>query len=77
MTLLIQITQIFGSLLILIAFALLQMKTITISSRSYLLLNVVGSVLLAVTALIEQQWGFLFLEAIWAIVSLIALVRRG
>jgi hypothetical protein len=39
-------------------------------SRLYLVLNFVGSLILAVLAWHERQWGFLLLESVWAIVSL-------
>jgi hypothetical protein len=70
-----QVVQVAGALLILIAFAGLQMGRISAESRLYLVLNLVGSVTLAVLAIIETQWGFVLLETVWAIVSAWALVR--
>src|SRR5690606_11266921 len=40
-----------------------------IRSLTYLGLNLAGSLILAVIALLHQSWGFLLLEGTWAIVS--------
>jgi hypothetical protein len=70
-----QLVQIVGALLILTAFAAAQFGAMHQHSRSYLVLNLVGSVILAVLAWLDRQWGFLLLEGVWAVVSLWALVR--
>ena len=66
--------QIGGSLLVLAGFALAQWGLLDLKSKRYLILNTVGSAVLAVDAVIGQQWGFLLLEGVWAIVSGISLV---
>jgi hypothetical protein len=71
-----QLVQIFGSLLILIAFAAAQRGALSAKSRVYVLLNLVGSTILAVLAAHERQWGFLLLEFCWAVVSSWALVQN-
>ena len=64
-----QLVQVFGSLLILVAFAAAQRGALTASSRSYLCLNLVGSAILTFLAAHERMWGFLLLEFCWALVS--------
>jgi hypothetical protein len=64
-----QLVQILGSLLVLAAFAASQRGRLSTTSPTYLTLNVVGSAVLAALALHEHQWGFLLLEASWALVS--------
>ena len=68
-----QLVQIIGALLILSAFVLAQMRRMTTSSRAYLALNLVGSIILAVLAGLDRDLGFLLLETVWAIVSAVGL----
>jgi hypothetical protein len=70
-----QLVQIAGSLLILAAFAASQAGRLPIDSQRYLVLNFIGSAILAVLAWMDQQWGFLLLEGVWAVVSLWSLVQ--
>jgi len=67
--------QIVGALLVLAGFTGTQLGWVTPTSIAYLLVNLVGSGLLAVLALIGRDWGFLLLEGVWALVSLISLIR--
>ena len=71
-----QLVQVIGALLILVAFAAAQLGAMDQHSRAYLVLNLVGSLILAVLAWHERQWGFLLLESVWAIVSLWSLGLR-
>lgn len=74
-----QFVHIIGSLLVLTGFALAQHGILNQKSLSYLALNLVGSGVLTVEAALEQQWGFLLLESVWAILSAASLtgVLRG
>jgi hypothetical protein len=69
-----QVIQVLGAVLILAAFALAQWGFLDQKSVLYLVFNVVGSAVLAVDAALGQQWGFLLLEGVWAIVSLASLI---
>ena len=70
-----QVIQVVGALLILAAFALSQLDRLTPDSLSYLVLNALGSGILAVDALSDEQWGFVLLEAVWCLVSIYGLTR--
>lgn len=71
----IQLISVAGALAILIAYAANQLRYMGPSNLSYALLNFAGSTVLAVVAVVEEQWGFLLLEAIWALVSLWATMK--
>jgi hypothetical protein len=71
----IQIVSIVGSLMILSAYAANQTGRWTAARREYMLLNLFGAGVLAVVAVVEEQWGFLLLEAVWTLVSAWALLR--
>lgn len=71
-----QMLQILGAVMILAAFIAAQVRALNPQSVAYLLLNFLGSAVLAVLALRERQWGFLLLEGSWAAVSLGSLVAQ-
>jgi hypothetical protein len=70
------VLQVLGAVLILVPFALAQFGGLEPRAYPYLALNLAGSALLAVLALLGQQWGFLLLEAVWALVSLWGILNR-
>jgi hypothetical protein len=71
-----QLAQVVGALLILVAYALAQFGVLNQRSYWYIGLNLVGATALAILAWHEEQWGFLLLEGVWALVSAVALVSR-
>ncbi|MGI6487502.1 MAG: CBU_0592 family membrane protein [Syntrophothermaceae bacterium] len=71
----IQIVSLVGALMILVAFALSQAGKLGRKDLSYNALNLVGSSILAVIAVLEKQAGFLLLEGSWAVLSFYALAK--
>ncbi len=75
-----QIISVLGALAILGAYIANQFRLIGPLNMSSSVMNFIGSAVLAVIAVIEVQWGFILLEAVWALVSLwgiIKLLRGG
>ncbi len=70
-----QAVSLLGAFLILLPFTMSQLNRLAVRSVPYQSMNLVGSGLLEVVALVEQQYGFILLEAVWAGVSLWGLVR--
>jgi hypothetical protein len=69
--------QIIGALLVLAGFTASQFGRLDPRSTGYLLVNLIGSALLAMLALVGREWGFLLLEGVWAAVSATGLLRRA
>jgi hypothetical protein len=67
--------ELVGAVLILAGFTLAQLRLLDQHSLVYLVLNLVGSFVLAVIALVDERWGFLLLEGVWSIVSAISLAN--
>jgi hypothetical protein len=70
-----QVIQVIGALMILVAYAAAQAGRWSTDDVLYLVLNEIGSVILAVLAAISQNWGFLLLEGVWAVVTAISLLK--
>ena len=64
-----------GAMLILVAYAGHQMSWMIPASRSYNILNAVGSAILAYIAFHPFQIGFVVLEIAWTLISIYALLR--
>ena len=70
-----QVIQVVGALLILTGYAASQFGKLDQRLLAYLLLNAIGSAILAVLGYVERQWGFFLLEGVWALVSVWGLIR--
>ena len=68
--------QFFGAILILVAFALAPTGRLDPNAYPYILMNIVGAATLAVLAFLLQRWGFVLLEGVWTLVSVVALIMR-
>ncbi len=69
--------QIGGSILILTAYALAQFKVMSQTSSLFFALNIVGSGVLGVLAIVTAQWGFALLECVWSLVTLFSAGRHA
>jgi hypothetical protein len=72
-----QVIQVIGALMILVAYAAAQAGRWSTDALLYLWLNLLGSAILAVLAGMSENWGFLLLETVWAIVTAGSLLKRG
>jgi hypothetical protein len=72
----VQVISILGAITILVAYGANQAGYIGTERLSYSVMNLVGSGILATVSVIEEQWGFLLLEGVWAVVSVWALWRH-
>lgn len=70
-----QVVQVAGALLLLAGFVGVQVGQLEAEGLPALLLNAIGSGLLAVLALRGSDWGFLMLEAVWCLVALGGIAR--
>ena len=70
-----QIISLLGALLILVPFAASQVGRLRTMSLTYQVLNLIGGGTLATIAVLERQYGFILLEGVWAVMSLVGLWR--
>jgi hypothetical protein len=64
-----------GVLLILLAYFLNSFGIIVSKNLNFILLNLIGSILACLASVLLKYIPFILLEAIWAIVSLISLLK--
>lgn len=71
-----QIVSLLGAALILIAYALVQLNRMTATSRVFLLMNLAGSLILAIVAFRVHQLGLTVVEGSWAGISVYGLLKK-
>jgi hypothetical protein len=69
------VVELVGAALILSGFVLAQTGRLATASMTYLVLNFFGAGILAATAAVDGDLGFLLLEGVWATVSAFSIVR--
>ncbi len=72
---LLQVMSIVGALMVLAAYGLNQGGIWRELHAGYLTLNIIGSLMLGVVAIVDQRAGFILLEFAWAGVGLIGVAR--
>ena len=70
-----QFISVLGALCILLPFAASQLQRLRTTTYTYQLLNLAGSATLTAIAVVERQYGFILLEGVWALMSLVGLQR--
>lgn len=70
------VLQFAGAVAILVPFVLTLLGRMGRQDWIYLVLNLAGGVLLTFDALLERQWGFVLLQAVWAVVAAWGMIRR-
>lgn len=68
--------QFIGALAVLVPFILMLFGRVGRQDRVYLWLNLSGGLVLTADAWLEQQWGFVLLQAAWAAVAAWGLIKR-
>ena len=72
---LLQVISMLGALMVLSAYGLIQGGVWRELNAGYLALNIVGSLLLGIVAIMDQRVGFIFLEFAWAGLGLVGVAR--
>ena len=67
---LMQIVSLVGAFLILSAYVANHRGWLGPQQRLYSLINLVGALLLGWVAVVDDRWGFILLEGVWALVSI-------
>jgi hypothetical protein len=73
---LLQLVSLVGAALVLAGYAGLQSGRLPREGTTFCLLNFFGSALLTWVAVADRRAGFILLEGLWALLSLVPLLRR-
>lgn len=71
------ILQFVGAVGILLPFALFQAGRLSQHAHLYLVLNLIGSGILTAVAYLDDQWGFVILQAVWTLAAAWSIARRA
>lgn len=71
-----QLIALIGAISVLRAYLGIQRKWMRPEDRNYHILNFVGASMLAYVAILDQRWGFILLEGVWALAALPGVLRR-
>ena len=71
----IQAVSLFGAVLQLVAYALMQLGRLPSASYAYQLANMVGSLLMTMVATVNHEYGFILMEAVCFLTSVYGLLR--
>ena len=72
---LLQVISVLGALAILGAYTANLLGWLRPANLSYSLANLIGSGILTIVAVVDQQLGFILLEGVWALVSLWGVIQ--
>jgi hypothetical protein len=68
--------QLLGAFLLLGAFGMTQTGRLSPQAPAYQGANLAGSGILATSAFVNEQWGFVLLNVCWALIALLGLARH-
>jgi hypothetical protein len=71
-----QVMSLVGAAMVLFAYVANQRGRLTREDVAYNALNLLGSVLLTIVAVIDRRAGFILLEGLWALFSIPPLLAR-
>ena len=71
-----QVAGLIGAVMVLSAYFMMQAGFLENTAYLFLILNLAGGAMLFLASWVTGQWGLIFLEGTWTIVSAYALIKR-